>query len=111
MISARVFARAPLYQIYISILDLHEAAIERHFLQQLKFLRILSGKPNKLSLAAEEVAGFFAKMLDHEYTTKKTSCENFFADWQKVKIDFPCVFTMHGCLGIGKSSCLKSALN
>uniref|UniRef100_A0A3Q4HZA6 DNA topoisomerase n=1 Tax=Neolamprologus brichardi TaxID=32507 RepID=A0A3Q4HZA6_NEOBR len=37
----------------------------------------------KLSLAAEEVALFFAQMLDHEYTTKKVFRENFFKDWRK----------------------------
>lgn len=38
----------------------------------------------KLSLAAEEVALFFAQMLDHEYTTKDVFRDNFFADWRKV---------------------------
>ncbi|KAF1387269.1 hypothetical protein PFLUV_G00103620 [Perca fluviatilis] len=42
-----------------------------------------SGKKMKLSLAAEEVALFFAQMLDHEYTTKKVFRENFFKDWRK----------------------------
>lgn len=37
-----------------------------------------------MSLAAEEVAVFFAQMLDHEYTTKKVFRENFFKDWRKV---------------------------
>uniref|UniRef100_A0A7N6B0V0 DNA topoisomerase I n=1 Tax=Anabas testudineus TaxID=64144 RepID=A0A7N6B0V0_ANATE len=41
------------------------------------------GKKVKLSLAAEEVALFFAQMLDHEYTTKKVFRENFFKDWRK----------------------------
>ncbi|GAA6227782.1 DNA topoisomerase I, mitochondrial-like isoform X1, partial [Lates japonicus] len=41
------------------------------------------GKKVKLSLAAEEVALFFAQMLDHEYTTKKVFRENFFIDWRK----------------------------
>ncbi|XP_077595957.1 DNA topoisomerase I, mitochondrial [Stigmatopora nigra] len=41
------------------------------------------GKPVKLSLAAEEVAVFFAQMLDHEYTTKKIFRDNFFMDWHK----------------------------
>lgn len=40
----------------------------------------------KLSLASEEVAMFFAQMLDHEYTTKKVFRENFFKDWRKVKM-------------------------
>ncbi|XP_048385601.1 DNA topoisomerase 1-like isoform X3 [Stegostoma tigrinum] len=41
------------------------------------------GNPMKLSLAAEEVATFYAKMLDHEYTTKEVFRQNFFHDWQK----------------------------
>lgn len=43
------------------------------------------GKRVKLSLAAEEVAVFFAQMLDHEYTTKEVFRENFFKDWRKVR--------------------------
>ncbi|KAK9517018.1 hypothetical protein VZT92_024915 [Zoarces viviparus] len=42
-----------------------------------------NGKKVKLSLAAEEVALFFAQMLDHEYTTKKVFRENYFKDWRK----------------------------
>uniref|UniRef100_H3CTS1 DNA topoisomerase I n=1 Tax=Tetraodon nigroviridis TaxID=99883 RepID=H3CTS1_TETNG len=45
------------------------------------------GKKVKLSLAAEEVALFFAQMLDHEYTTKKVFRENFFQDWRKEMTD------------------------
>lgn len=45
---------------------------------------VSSGEKVKLSLAAEEVAVFFAQMLDHEYTTKKVFRENFFKDWRKV---------------------------
>ncbi|XP_055004095.1 DNA topoisomerase I, mitochondrial isoform X2 [Boleophthalmus pectinirostris] len=41
------------------------------------------GKPVKLSLVAEEVALYFAQMLDHEYTTKEVFRENFFKDWRK----------------------------
>uniref|UniRef100_A0A669D3W2 DNA topoisomerase I n=1 Tax=Oreochromis niloticus TaxID=8128 RepID=A0A669D3W2_ORENI len=41
------------------------------------------GKPMKLSASAEEVATFFAKMLDHEYTTKDIFRKNFFKDWRK----------------------------
>ncbi|XP_018594632.1 DNA topoisomerase 1-like [Scleropages formosus] len=41
------------------------------------------GKLFKLSLEAEEVATFFAKMLDHEYTTKEIFQKNFFKDWRK----------------------------
>ncbi|KAK6293192.1 hypothetical protein J4Q44_G00366930 [Coregonus suidteri] len=42
-----------------------------------------NGNPVKLSLAAEEVATFYAKMLDHEYTTKSSFQENFFTDWRE----------------------------
>uniref|UniRef100_A0A3P8X5Z6 DNA topoisomerase I n=1 Tax=Cynoglossus semilaevis TaxID=244447 RepID=A0A3P8X5Z6_CYNSE len=42
-----------------------------------------NGQKVKLSLAAEEVALFFAQMLDHEYTTKKVFRENFFKDWRE----------------------------
>ncbi|XP_061591973.1 DNA topoisomerase 1 isoform X1 [Cololabis saira] len=41
------------------------------------------GKPMKLSAPAEEVGTFFAKMLDHEYTTKDIFRKNFFKDWRK----------------------------
>ncbi|XP_039592055.1 DNA topoisomerase 1 [Polypterus senegalus] len=41
------------------------------------------GKLLKLSPKAEEVATFFAKMLDHEYTTKDIFRKNFFKDWRK----------------------------
>ncbi len=43
-----------------------------------------TGKAVKLSPAAEEVATFYAKMLDHEYTTKDMFRKNFFKDWRKV---------------------------
>lgn len=42
------------------------------------------GKPMKLSLEAEEVATFYAKMLDHEYTSKEAFNKNYFGDWRKV---------------------------
>uniref|UniRef100_A0A671P7V2 DNA topoisomerase I n=1 Tax=Sinocyclocheilus anshuiensis TaxID=1608454 RepID=A0A671P7V2_9TELE len=41
------------------------------------------GKHMKLSSSAEEVATFFAKMLDHEYTTKEVFRKNFYKDWRK----------------------------
>ncbi|KAM9445285.1 DNA topoisomerase I, mitochondrial [Clarias gariepinus] len=41
------------------------------------------GKTMKLSESAEEVATFFAKMIDHEYTTKDIFRKNFFKDWRK----------------------------
>uniref|UniRef100_A0A3Q3MRV8 DNA topoisomerase I n=1 Tax=Labrus bergylta TaxID=56723 RepID=A0A3Q3MRV8_9LABR len=40
-------------------------------------------KHMKLSPESEEVATFFAKMLDHEYTTKDIFRKNFFKDWKK----------------------------
>lgn len=45
-----------------------------------------AGKQVKLSPKAEEVATFFAKMLDHEYTTKDVFRKNFFKDWKKVNM-------------------------
>ncbi|XP_055508150.1 DNA topoisomerase 1-like [Leucoraja erinacea] len=41
------------------------------------------GKHMKLSPQCEEVATFFGKMLDHEYTTKDIFRKNFFKDWRK----------------------------
>ena len=49
-------------------------------------LCLLSGQEVKLSPAAEEVALFFAQMLDHEYTTKEVFRNNFFKDWRKVQV-------------------------
>jgi len=37
-----------------------------------------------LSPSAEEVATFYAKMLDHDYTSKPIFNQNFFRDWRKV---------------------------
>lgn len=42
-----------------------------------------AGQPMALSLGAEEAGGFFAKMLDHDYTKKEVFCRNFFTDWRK----------------------------
>lgn len=38
----------------------------------------------RLSEKAEEVAGFYARMLDHEYTTREVFNKNFFNGWRKV---------------------------
>ena len=38
----------------------------------------------ELSDTAEEVAGFYARMLDHDYTTRDVFNTNFFKDWRKV---------------------------
>lgn len=43
-----------------------------------------TGKPVQLSLAAEEVATFYGKMLHLECTTKEVFRRNFFSDWRKV---------------------------
>lgn len=42
------------------------------------------GQEMKLSPECEEVATFYARMLDHEYTTKDTFNSNFFKDWRTV---------------------------
>lgn len=41
----------------------------------------------KLSEPAEEVATFYARMLDHDYTTKKAFNTNFLNDWRSVMTD------------------------
>ncbi|XP_076827555.1 DNA topoisomerase I, mitochondrial isoform X2 [Brachyhypopomus gauderio] len=45
---------------------------------------LYNGEAVKLSAPTEEVATFYAKMLDHEYTTKDTFQNNFFSDWREV---------------------------
>jgi len=41
------------------------------------------GQKIKLTKDAEEIAGFYAKMLEHDYTTKDAFNKNFFRDWRK----------------------------
>jgi len=41
------------------------------------------GEKMKLSPDAEEIAGFYARMLEHDYTTKDAFNKNFFRDWRK----------------------------
>ncbi|XP_058062940.1 DNA topoisomerase I, mitochondrial [Anopheles bellator] len=41
------------------------------------------GREMKLSVNAEEVAGFYARMLDHDYTSKAAFNDNFFKDWRR----------------------------
>nr|XP_014352319.1 PREDICTED: DNA topoisomerase 1-like [Latimeria chalumnae] len=41
------------------------------------------GKLMKLSPETEEIATFYAKMLDHEYTTKEVFQKNFLHDWRQ----------------------------
>lgn len=43
-----------------------------------------NGKEMKLSQDTEEVATFYARMLDHDYTTKPAFNTNFFQDWRDV---------------------------
>ncbi|XP_011175336.2 DNA topoisomerase I, mitochondrial isoform X1 [Solenopsis invicta] len=43
-----------------------------------------NGKEMKLSEETEEVATFYARMLDHDYTTKTAFNNNFFHDWREV---------------------------
>lgn len=45
---------------------------------------LFTGKPVKLSLAAEEVATLYGKILHLECTTKEVFQRNFFSDWRKV---------------------------
>jgi len=42
-----------------------------------------NGDQMRLSEEAEEAAGFYGKMLDHDYTTKEVFNKNFFKDWRK----------------------------
>lgn len=43
-----------------------------------------NGKPLKLSPETEEVATFYGRMLDHDYTGREVFNQNFFKDWRKV---------------------------
>lgn len=45
---------------------------------------IFLDKEMKLSEGAEEVATFYARMLDHDYTTKEAFNTNFMNDWRSV---------------------------
>lgn len=45
------------------------------------------GEVMELSEPAEEVATFYAKMLDHDYTKKDIFNKNFFEDWRKEMTD------------------------
>ncbi|KAG8538865.1 hypothetical protein GDO81_021878 [Engystomops pustulosus] len=57
------------------------------------------GQPMKLSPAAEEVATFYGKMLDHEYTTKEIFQKNFYTDWksQMTKEEQKNIKQLHKC--------------
>lgn len=45
-----------------------------------------NGETMELSSEAEEVAGFYARMLDHDYTSKEVFNSNFMKDWRKVQL-------------------------
>jgi len=45
------------------------------------------GKAIRLSEETEEVATFYGRMIDHDYTTKEVFNKNFFKDWRKVMND------------------------
>jgi len=45
-----------------------------------------NGRAMALSDTAEEVAGFYARMLEHEYTTREMFNTNFMKDWRKVRL-------------------------
>ena len=45
---------------------------------------VYNGKKMPLNPEAEEVAGFYARMIEHEYTSKQIFQENFMRDWRKV---------------------------
>lgn len=62
------------------------------------------GKLMKLGAPAEEVATFFAKMLDHEYTTKDVFRKNFFKDWRKVRR--PNLLSPERCPGLASTAWL-----
>lgn len=44
---------------------------------------MFQGKEMRLSQDAEEVATFYARMIEHEYTSKDIFNKNFFKDWRK----------------------------
>jgi DNA topoisomerase-1 len=44
---------------------------------------VCAGKEVRLSQDAEEVATFYSKMLNHDYTSKDAFNSNFFSDWRK----------------------------
>lgn len=61
-----------------------------------------------LSAGAEEVATFFAKMLDHEYTTKDVFRKNFFKDWRKVRSGSASTAPSVGALPFLTSDCCQT---
>ncbi len=64
----------------------------------------------KLSPKAEEAAGFFAKMLDHEYTTKDVFCNNFFQDWRRVCVHVCACVCMCMCVCVCVCVCVRTCV-
>ena len=54
------------------------------------------GKALELSDEAQEVAGFYSRMLDHDYTTRDLFNKNFFKDWRKVRLKRVALFIGNG---------------
>lgn len=48
-----------------------------------------SGKSVDLPIEAEEVAGFYAALLESDHAKDKTFNNNFFIDWQTVMKKYP----------------------
>ncbi|CAG9806692.1 unnamed protein product [Chironomus riparius] len=57
------------------------------------------GKRMKLSEESEEIAGFYARMIEHEYTSKKAFNDNFFKDWRRnmTKKEKDVITDLHKC--------------
>jgi DNA topoisomerase IB len=51
----------------------------------------VTGKDVDLPPASEEVAGFYAAMIETDHAQDKTFNKNFFEDWKKVLKDHPTV--------------------
>ena len=49
----------------------------------LSCFKSISGKSMELSQDAEEIATFYAPLIDHDYATKEQFNKNFFKDWRK----------------------------
>jgi len=54
------------------------------------------GKVMKLGQDAEEVATFYARMLEHDYTTREVFNKNFTKDWRKVLIPSSLMYLLIG---------------
>ena len=52
------------------------------------------GEPMELTPDTEEVATFYGKMLDHDYTTKDVFNKNFFKDWRKASLKIWLLFAL-----------------